>query len=115
MNLLDYVWPTYTVAFLAVLVCVWAVRLPLTGYPNDTYAMFLLLGLIPTVIGHSSLNWALRYLSANFVAISVLGEPVGAALLALLILQEAPSPLKILFGLVILFGIYVAARGEIRR
>lgn len=49
------------------------------------------LGLIPTVIGHSLFNWALRYLPAFPVNIALVGEPLGASTLAFLLLHEAPS------------------------
>ena len=75
--------------------------------------MFLLLAIVPQVIGHSSLNWSLRYLSPTFVTAAVLGEPVGSTILAYLILHEVPSVLKILGGTIILAGIYICARAEV--
>ena len=112
VGLLDYILPTYGAAALFVLVIVLLRGVEFTGYDAQTYAMFLLLASVPTVVGHSSFNWALRYVSATLVTVSVLGEPVGAAVLAVLFLGETPSPLKLLSGLVILIGIYLAARGK---
>jgi drug/metabolite transporter (DMT)-like permease len=73
-----------------------------------TYFYCVLLALVCQVVGHSLFNWALKLLRANIVAIAVLGEPVGATLLAYLILEEAPGMTEITGGGFILAGIYLA-------
>ena len=60
-------------------------------FSHQTWLALLALGLVPTVIGHSLLNWSMRYLSALAVNISLVGEPIGASLLAWFLLHEAPS------------------------
>ncbi len=60
-------------------------------YSFNTWMGLIALGLIPTVIGHSLFNWALRYLPAFSVNIALVGEPLGASLLAYFLLQEVPS------------------------
>jgi drug/metabolite transporter (DMT)-like permease len=72
----------------------------------------LLLALVPQLFGHSTFNWALRYLSVAFVSITLLGEPIGSTILAYLLLEEIPSGLKIFGAILILVGIYTAARSE---
>jgi drug/metabolite transporter (DMT)-like permease len=67
---------------------------------------------VPQLMGHSSFNWALGYLSAAFVSISLLGEPIGSAVLAYILLDETPTLLKIIGAILILAGIYIASRGE---
>lgn len=69
---------------------VWIGGLPLRGYTCKTWLIFGALALVPTVLGHNSLNWALRYLPATMVSIVVLGEPVGASILAILALGKYP-------------------------
>jgi len=112
LSLLAYVFLTYATAALVLLALCLVTRQPLTGYSAWTYLMFLLLALVPQIIGHSAYNWALRYLSATFVSVTVLGDPVGSTILAALILQEIPTTTKVAGGLLILAGIYVASRGE---
>lgn len=80
------------------------------GYPAKTYAMLFLIGLVPQLLGHSSLNWALGYVSATVVAVSVMAEPVGATLLAWLILDEIPRITSVVGGALLLAGVYVALR-----
>ena len=82
------------------------------GYPPITYVWLILLALIPQLMGHSSFNWALGYLSAAFVSITLLGEPIGSAVLAYFLLQETPTVLKMFGAILILAGIFVASRGE---
>ena len=62
------------------------------------------------MIGHSSVNWSLRFMSATLVTVAILGEPVGATALAFLILGEAPSLSEIGGGILILTGIFIAFR-----
>jgi drug/metabolite transporter (DMT)-like permease len=82
------------------------------GYPPRAYLWFVLLALVPQILGHSSFNWALGYLSVAFVSISLLGEPIGSTVLAYFLLGETPAALKLFGAILILAGIYVAARGE---
>ena len=82
------------------------------GYPPVTYLWLGLLALVPQLIGHSTYNWALGYLSAAYVSIALLGEPIGSAILAYILLQETPTPLKLFGAILILVGIYVASKNE---
>jgi drug/metabolite transporter (DMT)-like permease len=113
LSLLTYVTPTYWVAALVLSIAVLVSGQGFMGYPTRTYWMFLLLAVGPQVIGHSSLNWALRYLSPTFVTAAVLGEPVGSTILAHFVLNESPSTLEILGGTVILAGICICSRAEV--
>lgn len=84
------------------------------GYAPKEYILFLLLAVGPQLIGHSSLNWALRFFSATLVAVFILGEPIGAAILAYFILGENPGLSLIWGGALVLAGIYLSAREERR-
>lgn len=108
MSLLSYIFLTYASA--AVILLVWSLIVggSLTGYSGKTYLMFVLLALLPQLLGHSSFNWSLRFLPATMVTIAVLGEPVGATILALAILNEIPATFEIIGGVLILGGIALA-------
>jgi len=82
------------------------------GYSSKDYLLFLLLALIPQLIGHTTVNWALRFFSATLVAVIILGEPVLATLLAFLLLAEPVGPNILLGGTLVLIGIYLSAREE---
>lgn len=109
VSLLPYIFLVYSMAALALIVIMLAAGESPLGYPAMTYVWMLLLALAPQLIGHSTYNWALRYLPAAFVAVTTLGEPIGSTILAYVILQETPTISKLLGGALILAGIYVAS------
>lgn len=78
------------------------------GFSSQTYIFFILLAIIPQLLGHSSFNWALGYLSAVFISISLLGEPIGSSILGYIIFSETPSPLNLFGAILILIGIIIA-------
>ncbi len=112
LSLLSYTFLVYGTAALIPLGMMLANGQRFTGYPAQTYVWLVALALIPQLLGHSSFNWALRYLPAVYVSVSLLGEPVGATLLAFLLLREAPTSMELVGGLIILIGIYLNARGS---
>ncbi|MCC6190266.1 MAG: DMT family transporter [Anaerolineales bacterium] len=109
MSLTAYVSLTYGTAAVGLLAAAWAAGLPMTGYAPQVYGWFVLLALVPQLVGHSAFNWALRYLPATYVAVTVLGEPIGSIVLAVLLLGEVPSPLKLAGSALIVAGIAVAS------
>jgi drug/metabolite transporter (DMT)-like permease len=80
------------------------------GFAPQTYGWIFLLAAIPQLIGHSTYNWALKYLPAALVAVTTLGEPIGSAVLAYFILNETPALAVLVGGAFILTGIYLASR-----
>ncbi len=115
MDLLSYIFPVYAAAFFVVLLIGLALGVPFFGYPVRTYVLFLLLAIIPQLIGHSTFNWALKFFSVSTVAVLILGEPVGSTLLAYLLLGETLTPWKITGGACILVGIYITLRANVAR
>ena len=112
MSLIPYVFVVYGMAALVLLIFMFSAGESPRGYAPQTYLWFLLLALVPQLLGHSTFNWALRYLPAAYVSITLLGEPIGSAVLAYFLLAETPSGLMIFGGALILVGIYVASRRE---
>jgi drug/metabolite transporter (DMT)-like permease len=111
-SLVPYVAVVYTVATVVLLTTSTVARQSLVGYQPVIYLWFVLLGLVPQLIGHSSFNWALAYMPATFVAIATLGEPIGSTLLAYVLLSETPSLLKIFGAALILAGIGVTLSSQ---
>jgi drug/metabolite transporter (DMT)-like permease len=112
MPLRVYALLTYGTAGLTLLGALAIARIPLAPYAGQVYIWILALGLVPQLLGHSAFNWALRYLSATLVTVTVLGEPAVSILLAWLLLGEAPTLMQIAGGALILCGILVASRAE---
>jgi drug/metabolite transporter (DMT)-like permease len=118
MTILAYIWLVYSSAAVVLVIAATvqgAIRgssLPLIGFPLPVYLLLLGLAIGPQLLGHTSFNWALRYLSATFVTISILGEPIGSALLALIFFGEQFAELQLLGFVTLLIGITVAASSE---
>lgn len=111
-GLLSYSFVTYSSAAVLLLITSLVSGNKLTGYSGNTYLMFVLLALIPQLLGHSSLNWSLRFIPATMVTIAVLGEPIIATILAIFFLNESPALTEIIGGFLILGGIFIAFRGN---
>ncbi|MBN1665731.1 MAG: DMT family transporter, partial [Anaerolineales bacterium] len=109
MSLLPYIFVVYGMAALVLVLVLLVSGAPAFGYAPRNYLWLLLLALVPQLLGHSTFNWALRYLSAAYVSVTLLGEPIGSAILAYFLLGETPGALLIAGGILILAGIYVAS------
>ncbi len=110
VGLLSYTCLVYSAAGLLLLLTTLSLGYSLSGYSVTTYTMLVLLAVVPQLLGHSLLNWSLRFVSATVVTIAILGEPVGATIWAWSVLGEAPDPVEVAGGALILAGIFVALR-----
>lgn len=110
ISLIPYIFMVYGFAALALIVIMFASGNSPFGYAPKTYGWIFLLAALPQLIGHSTYNWALKYLPAALVAVMTLGEPIGSAILAFIILNETPAAATIFGGVLILAGIYLASR-----
>lgn len=115
LSLVGYIGLVYSTAAVVLLVLAWAMRADLVGYTPQAYLLILLLAAGPQLIGHSAYNWALKYVSATLVTVTVLAEPIGTTLLAIPVFAQMPSPLKLVGGALILAGIYFAAREQVNQ
>ena len=75
---------------------------PLGGYPRTTWLAVGALAVVPTIGGHGLVNKALRALPAPTVGLFLLGEPVGASLLAWLVFAEVPGAGTLAGGAIVL-------------
>jgi len=79
------------------------------GYSESSYMYMVLLAVVPQLIGHTSFNWALKYAKTSVVAISTLGEPIGASILAYIIFKEKIILMQGFGMAVVLLSIFIAA------
>ncbi|RMF29978.1 MAG: DMT family transporter [Chloroflexi bacterium] len=114
LHLITYISVVYGAAAVFLIVFALVGGYPLFGYSPVAYFWFLMLALVPQLLGHSSFNFALRYLSATYVTITVVGEPVGSTVLAYFLLGEVPGLWHFIGGALILTGIVLASREERR-
>jgi drug/metabolite transporter (DMT)-like permease len=77
-------------------------------------ALFFLIltALIPQLIGHNILTWALKHAKPVTVSMAIIGEPVGAAVLSLFILSEAMSAQTIIGCSLTLAGVIWAIKSR---
>ncbi len=113
ISLIPYVFTVYGLSTILLLVS--AALLGNTVMVSDgrELTLFLLMAIIPTIGGHTMFNYALKKLPAHIVATGVLGEPVGASILAYLLLpNEVPDVWIVVGGILVVGGLYVVlARG----
>lgn len=109
---LDYTLVVSAVAALAMLLGCSVMQLPFSGYPAIDWLLFVLMGLGPGLGGHAVLNWALKFVKAPLVAVSILGESVMASIWGWIIFQETLLWYQLAGGGLILAGIYLAAVNE---
>ena len=111
----SYVGLAYTACFLALIIMSFIARAPLTPQPPRELAIFAGLAIGPMLLGHTGMNWALKFLPAYVVNLVSLGEPVGATILGALIpgIAQVPSAVTLIGGLIVLTGVVIAARGVV--
>lgn len=114
LDLWAYVAVVYGSCFIALLVCAAAVGAALVPQPPRDLAIFVGLALGPMMVGHTGANWALRYLPAYIVNLALLGELVGATILAAALpaIREIPPLTTVLGGVMILTGIAVTSKSS---
>ena len=112
LSLLAYVAIVYGAAAVAMTAIAVAAGQAPWAAPAGAWPWIVALALGPQLAGHTIINGSLRHLSATFVALAILGEPVGSAVLAWLLLGESFSPLQLAGFATLLAGIGVAAGAE---
>ena len=81
----------------------------LGAYPPREWLLFLAMAVGPGLLGHTVINWALEHVESSVVSVTLLGEPVGSTVLAVVLLAEVPGLPTVVGGLIVLAGIYLTA------
>ncbi|WP_255170039.1 DMT family transporter [Natrononativus amylolyticus] len=115
VSLFPYVTVVYTACTITLFALVGAQGHGYLEYPPREWLLFLAMAVGPGVLGHTIVNWVLKYLESVVVSVAWLGEPVGATILALVLLAEVPDAITVIGGLVVLAGIYVTTVERERR
>jgi len=112
ISLVPYIFIVYSMAALGLNAAMFLSGESPLGHPAQAYFWIFLLAAFPQLIGHSTYNWALRFIPASLVAITTLVEPICSAVLAYFILRETPTAGILFGGVLILVGIYLASRAQ---
>ena len=112
LDLWPYVGIVYGACFVTLALFALALQLPVWPQPPRQLAIFLGLAVGPMMLGHTGMNYALRYMPAYVVNLTVLGEPVGATLLAMALpgIGEVPGPWTLAGGAILLGGVLLAGK-----
>lgn len=107
-----YNFAVFLVAGLCLAFYNWGAGYSFIDYPAREWFIFVLMAVIPTVLGHMLFNWLLKYVNATTISMSILGEPVGASILAWVMLGEIMTPLQIIACILLLFGVWLFLKKE---
>jgi drug/metabolite transporter (DMT)-like permease len=108
----SYVVVAYSTGALVLLPLPLIVGSTYAGYPIAVYLYILLMAVASQVVGHTTLNWAVRWISPTLVTLTILFEPVSSSFLGYLIFKEVPGLMVLVGAIVILSGVAVAIYGS---
>ena len=114
LHVIPYVWLVYGVASVGTLLAIGLTSTAVSGFRPQGYLVLLAMGLVPQLLGHSSLNYLLEYFPAAMVSMFSQLEPIGSAVLALMLFRELPPGKQIAGSVIIIIGVILASRGEFR-
>jgi drug/metabolite transporter (DMT)-like permease len=112
MPVAPYIWLAYGFASISMWGVLLFTQTPVTGYSMEGYLWLLPIALLPQLVGHSTLNFAVGHLPATLVSIITQLEPIGSGLLAFILFSETPLPLQIVGSGVILAGVMMATLSQ---
>lgn len=107
LSLMTYSFIVYGISSLTLLVYNLILQNNFIGFPADYWLWFLALAIIPTFLGHSLFNWALRWMSTSTISMAIVFEPIGATILAYYILGEVVTASQWLGGTIVIFGLFL--------
>ncbi|GIN19884.1 MAG TPA: EamA/RhaT family transporter [Bacillus bacterium] len=105
LSLMTYTFFVYLFSAFVLLVYIFLTQGQLYPYPPSEWIYFLLLAILPNLLGHSVFNWALKWISTTVISMAILFEPVGATILAYIFLGEKIYFTQIAGGMIIIFGV----------
>jgi len=109
INLLSYVTPLYAACSVILLIWVLIAGDRLAPYSGTVWTYLAALAIVPTIVGHTLFNWALKHVRPTSISLAFLGEPVVASLLALIFFAQRPPLATIIGGVLVLAGVYLTA------
>ncbi|MFJ8236856.1 DMT family transporter [Ureibacillus sp. NPDC094379] len=105
LSLITYTMVVYSISTICLFFYMIIGRESFGPYSTMTWVWFILLALIPNLLGHTLFNWALKWVSTNVISVAVLFEPIGAAILAYFVFEEYLKATQVLGGIIVILGI----------
>jgi len=113
IKILPYIFMVYGISSIFLLLFTTVAGIPILNYSAYNFSLFLLLAIVPTLLGHTAFNWLLSEVKASMVGVTILGEPIGSSILAIIFFDEFPSYWVISGGLFVLLSIFFLWRQEL--
>ncbi|WP_085521889.1 DMT family transporter [Tuberibacillus sp. Marseille-P3662] len=107
LSLMTYTFMVYTSSTVTLFLFNFLAQNRFYPYPGLDWLMFLLLAILPMLLGHSLLNWAVKWVGVTTISMSILGEPVGSSILAYIFFDEIIRSQQLIGSLIILIGISI--------
>ncbi|MBW8351915.1 DMT family transporter [Bacillus sp. IITD106] len=105
ISLVAYTFTVYLISSIVLFIYVLISGSSFYPYPPADWTYFLMLAILPTLLGHTLFNWSLKWLSTSTISMAILFEPVGAAILAIMILNEMILWSQIIGGSIIIVSV----------
>ncbi|KIL42567.1 DMT family transporter [Jeotgalibacillus soli] len=107
LSIVTYTFILYSISTAVLFFYVLIKRESFGPLPMEEWIYFILLAMVPTLFGHTLFNWALRWISTTVISMAILFEPIGATILAYLLLGEKVFATQVMGGSIVLLGLAV--------
>lgn len=107
LSLITYTMIVYCVSSITLLIYVLIVEGTFVPIEQMDWLYFLLLAIVPNLLGHTLFNYAVKWVSTNTISMAILFEPIGATILAYLIFNEKLITTQIIGGTIVVFGLII--------
>lgn len=112
VSLITYTFVVYSMSSIVLLIYIVLMDEPLFPYDSFNWIVFLLLAIFPTLLGHTVMNWSLKWIKASTISMAILFEPVGSTIMAYFLFQENIIWTQATGGLVVIGGIILFTINE---
>ena len=110
VNTISYSRTLFSTAAVTLFIIAFTTGTALNGFSFYEYGGLLLLGIIPTILGHGSMYYAIRFVSPTVVASTPMGEPILASIMAWFLFNEAVGFSTLIGGSITLIGLFILTR-----
>ena len=112
LNLSNYIAIAYSSAAIVLLPLPLLFQGSYLGYPDQVYFYVLLMAVVSQLIGHTSFNWAVRWIAPTFISLTLLLEPIASSCFGFILFEEIPPLLVFIGGLILLSGVGISLLGK---
>jgi drug/metabolite transporter (DMT)-like permease len=107
IDAISYIWLVFLSASVTLLILNLFLGNSLLGYSKQTFIIFLATAIISQLIGYLMSSYSLGHLPASVVSVTMIGQPIVTAIIAIPLLGETPGISQMMGGVLALAGIYL--------